>query len=162
MKTDTTASYCVTDWTWNGLHKMQLCLTQFWFKLQDSTLRRLCTPSTPLLTCFFFLILPLLHSPPSYPGFPFSFTSHPPPPYLPLALPPSLPPFLQDGQGSSQNTIWNSETSHSTAGLLHNNYSYTAETTSPFTVKRLHLLRILLIPQEELQHLRKVLILLLI
>lgn len=118
MLTDATASYCVTDGTWNGLHKMQLCLTQFWFKLQDSTL---CTPSAPLLTRFFVffgLLLPLLPPPlplPSYPGLPLFY---PPPPYLPLALPPSFPPFLQDGQGRSHNTIWNSETSHSTAGLL--------------------------------------------
>lgn len=118
MLTDATASYCVTDGTWNGLHKMQLCLTQFWFKRQDSTL---CTPSAPLLTRFFVffgLLLPLLPPPlplPSYPGLPLFY---PPPPYLPLALPPSFPPFLQDGQGRSHNTIWNSETSHSTAGLL--------------------------------------------
>lgn len=131
MLTATTASHCVTDWTWNGLHKMQLCLTQFCFKLQDGSLCRPWTPSTPLLTCFFF-ILPPPPPPPSHPGLPFSFTSRPIFLFLPLFL-----PFLQDGQGSSQNTIWNSETSHSAAGLLHINYSSTTQ-----TVKVLHILRI--------------------
>lgn len=90
-----TASYCVTDWTWNGLHKMQLCLTQFCFKLQDSSLRRLCTPSTPLLTCFFFFFSPSS----------LSFTSWPP---LLLYLPPASSPSSSRSSSlfSSLSTGW--------------------------------------------------------
>ena len=89
--------------------KMQPCLTQFWIKLHNSVL---CTPSTPLQTCSFSSSLPPPSCPPllSYPAKPLLHP--PPPPCLPLALPPAFPPFLQDGQGRSQNTIWNSETPH--------------------------------------------------
>lgn len=112
--------------------------------LNCKTARSVVSVHPPLLFWHVFFSSPLLPPPlpsPLYPGFPFPFTSHPPPPYLPLAL----PPFLQDGQGSYQNTIWNSETSHSAAGLPHINYSYTTEDPSPFTVKLLRPLRILLI-----------------
>lgn len=137
MITDTTASHCVTDWTWNGLHRRSL--TQFWFAQlhAPSSLYALHSSSD----MFFFFSSPpppLLHILDS-----LSFTSRPPPPYLPLALPPSFPSSLQDGQGRSQNTIWNSETSHSTAGLLHNS---TTEFTTQFT-EVLQLLQTLFIPK---------------
>lgn len=76
MITNTTASDCVTEWTWNGLRKMQLCLTQFWFKLQDGTLHRLRTPPAPHLTCCFFSPSPPPPPPPHILAS-LSFTSHP-------------------------------------------------------------------------------------
>ena len=103
------------------------------------TARRLAPSSLNTLhssSDMFFFYSPHPPSPPSHPGLPFSFTSRPIFLFLPLFL-----PFLQDGQGSSQNTIWNSETSHAAAGLLHIHYSN--------TLKVLHLLRIRLVLQYQ-------------
>lgn len=85
MITGTTASHCVTDWTWNGLHRRSL--TQFWFAQPHapSSLYALHSSSD----MFFFLLLPLL---PSF----ISWTHSPLPPthLLPIFLLLFLPLFL--------------------------------------------------------------------
>lgn len=79
-----TASHCVTEWTWNGLHEMQPCLTHFWFK-----------PLHHLLTCFFSFFYPP-SPPPPYPGLPLLYL---PPVFLSLFLPLFLP-FYRMGRAA--------------------------------------------------------------
>lgn len=89
--TDATASCCVTNGTWSGLHRRQHYLTQFLLKLQYSS------SSNPprLLWHIFCLLLPLLPSSPIIS-------------WLPLLLPTSSSPSSSGSSSliSSLSTGW--------------------------------------------------------
>lgn len=95
----------------NGLEKNQhLRLTHFQRK------HFIISVNLPIfLNCSFVFFSFLLSSCTSWPPSHLFLLLLPLLPYLPL--PPSFPPSLQDGQGSSQNTIWTFKTFYSSAGL---------------------------------------------